>query len=326
VPASSVQPGFFERLFAWLNKKTKPAPTVATATPSPAPKSGERARGERQERGQGRQQRGRHKGREGREERQDKTERQEANALTGSKSENKPENKSREARRERLPREPREARDNRKPRPEAEQNPALAELTPPVTAELQTQALEQETIDVSTAPVTQEGDAAERKRRRRGRRGGRGRGDRREESGVFDQAAETEVSGLEPTTSDSAPVKAEHEQQTQFISAEPLPVAVAAPIMAAPEKAETAPLPSFSEPIVLPQAQPAPLPLQSLQSMLSTVNMTLVTTDEQKWQTVQNDISRQTLPVRIPRERKPLAPLAQGPLIQVETRSEYRQH
>ncbi|MFN7849537.1 MAG: hypothetical protein ACK5NV_06430, partial [Burkholderiales bacterium] len=164
------------------------------------------------------------------------------------------------------------------------------------------------------------------KRRRRGRRGGRGRGDRREESGVFDQAVETEASGLESTTSASTPVKPEHEQQTQFVSVEPLPVAVAAPIMAAPEKAETAPLPSFSEPIVLPQAQPAPLPLQSLQSMLSTVNMTLVTTDEQKWQTVQNDISRQTLPVRIPRERKPLAPLAQGPLIQVETRSEYRQH
>jgi ribonuclease E len=326
VPASSVQPGFFERLFAWLSKKTEPTPTVATATPSPAPKSGERARGERQERGQGRQQRGRHKGREGREERQDKTERQEANALTGSKSENKPENKSREARRERLPREPREARDNRKPRQEAEQNPALAELAPPVTAELQTQTLEQETIDASTAPVTQEGDAAERKRRRRGRRGGRGRGDRREESGVFDQAVETEASGLESTTSASTSVKPEHEQQTQFVSVEPLPVAVAAPIMAAPEKAETAPLPSFSEPIVLPQAQPAPLPLQSLQSMLSTVNMTLVTTDEQKWQTVQNDISRQTLPVRIPRERKPLAPLAQGPLIQVETRSEYRQH
>jgi ribonuclease E len=54
--------------------------------------------------------------------------------------------------------------------------------------------------------------------------------------------------------------------------------------------------------------------------MLNDVDLIWVATDEQKWRAVQNDISLQPTPLRIPRERKSQPPVVLETLIQVETR------
>jgi hypothetical protein len=90
------------------------------------------------------------------------------------------------------------------------------------------------------------------------------------------------------------------------------------------QQATPAPEPVLVEAPQVEAVVTPPLSLQSLQSMLNEVNMIMVTTDEQKWRAVQNEISLQPKPVLAPRERKALAPRVQESLIQVETRAPAR--
>lgn len=66
-------------------------------------------------------------------------------------------------------------------------------------------------------------------------------------------------------------------------------------------------------------AKASPLPIETLQSVLTSAGMTWVHTDAQKLQAAQDEAARAVTPPRVPRERKPLPPVQQGPMILVET-------
>lgn len=305
-PSSAPQPGFFERLFGWLNKKPSPAPLASEdgVITKSRPGRTERQRTERPERGGRGPRNGRHKGRDerSREERNDN--KQERNEST-TQSMTKPEAKAQEARRERPPRKPRE--------------------TAPVTDEAQTVLALEGTPNAALTTTAEDntltGEPAERKRRRRGRRGGRGRTERREENGfaLDDVSGESSVDIETSTDARTESFVNVDEPQAVLLPADGTTNGVpAAPVMAAV-------VPPV-EPIVLPAPiRPAPLPLENLQAMLANVDLTLVTTDEQKWRYVQDIIAAVPATVRTPRARKTPPPLNFGPLIQVETRPEFKQ-
>ncbi|MYN44210.1 Rne/Rng family ribonuclease [Pseudoduganella sp. FT93W] len=100
------------------------------------------------------------------------------------------------------------------------------------------------------------------------------------------------------------------------------PVVEAAPAVASPEVA-AAPVPA--EAVVVapaPVAAPAPAaaPATDLNSLLSSAGLTLAATDPAKLRAAQEAAAAIVAPVRKPRERKPLPPQSDEPLIQVDTR------
>jgi ribonuclease E len=96
------------------------------------------------------------------------------------------------------------------------------------------------------------------------------------------------------------------------------PALVAAP---AEEPAQEAIVTAFAEvpAPVSTVAKASPLPIETLQSVLDNAGMTWVHTDAQKLQTAQAEAARAVTPARVPRERKPLPPVQQGPMVLVET-------
>jgi ribonuclease E len=70
---------------------------------------------------------------------------------------------------------------------------------------------------------------------------------------------------------------------------------------------------------VSPAAKASPLPMETLNSVLNDAGMTWVHTDAQKLKAAQEEAARTVTPPRAPRERKPLPPIQQGPMILVET-------
>ena len=120
-----------------------------------------------------------------------------------------------------------------------------------------------------------------------------------------------------PTTEAVAPVSA-------LPAVQPTEPPVAAPAPAAVEVAEVpevAIVTAFAEvpAPVSTVAQASPLPIETLQSVLTNAGMTWVHTDSQKLQTAQEEAARAVTPPRVPRERKPLPPIQQGPMVLVET-------
>ncbi len=97
--------------------------------------------------------------------------------------------------------------------------------------------------------------------------------------------------------------------------AEPAPVAQEAATEAAPA-AEPAPV--AAQPIVVPQAAPA-APARSLQDVVSAAGLKWVETDPERLAQTQQRIAASHVPVRLGRERKPVAPVSNAPLVQVET-------
>ncbi|KAB8044830.1 Rne/Rng family ribonuclease [Janthinobacterium rivuli] len=104
----------------------------------------------------------------------------------------------------------------------------------------------------------------------------------------------------------------------------PAPVAEAAPavVEAAPVLAEVAPAPAAT-PVVAPAPAPAPAapvaaPLD-LNAVLGSAGLTLAATDPEKLRLAQEAAAKAVAPVRKPRERKPLPPQSDEPLIQVNT-------
>ena len=99
--------------------------------------------------------------------------------------------------------------------------------------------------------------------------------------------------------------------------AEPAVVAAAPAIEAAEAAVETA-MAAAPAPVSA-VAKAAPLSVETLQSVVTNVGMTWVHTDAQKLQASQEEAARTVTPPRVPRERKPLPPIQQGPMILVET-------
>jgi ribonuclease E len=70
----------------------------------------------------------------------------------------------------------------------------------------------------------------------------------------------------------------------------------------------------------LPSVTPAPMPIDQLHAVLQQAGLSLVQTEPGKFSETQARLAAEPRPVRVPRERPPLPPLDEGPLIQVETR------
>ncbi len=103
------------------------------------------------------------------------------------------------------------------------------------------------------------------------------------------------------------------------------PVAAASdPVQAASAAVEAAPV--APEPVhatppvqIVPAAAPAPMQMDDLHQTLASAGLTLAVTDPDKLRAAQEAAARiQTTP-RVPRERKPLPPQSNEPLVQVET-------
>ncbi|CAN7687315.1 Rne/Rng family ribonuclease [Duganella sp. LjRoot269] len=105
---------------------------------------------------------------------------------------------------------------------------------------------------------------------------------------------------------------------------------VAAPVVveAAPVVAAPAPAPVVAQPAVAPVAvapAPAPAPVApsapiDLQAVLGSAGLTLAATDPAKLRAAQEAAAKAVAPARVPRERKPLPPQNDEPLVQVDTR------
>ncbi|MYM93569.1 Rne/Rng family ribonuclease [Duganella vulcania] len=109
----------------------------------------------------------------------------------------------------------------------------------------------------------------------------------------------------------------------------PTPAPVAAPAVAAPVAAPAAApvaAPVVAEPVAAaPAPAPAPAPVApsapiDLQAVLGSAGLTLAATDPAKLRAAQEAAAKAVAPVRVPRERKPLPPQNDEPLVQVDTR------
>ena len=117
--------------------------------------------------------------------------------------------------------------------------------------------------------------------------------------------AASEVSA--PAASEPAPVEAAAVE----------PVVAPAPAPAAQEAA--APAPASSQPIVVPAAAPS-AKAQALHDVVNAAGLQWVETDPDRHAQTQLRIAAAHTPVRLGRERKPVAPVSNEPLVQVETR------
>jgi ribonuclease E len=72
----------------------------------------------------------------------------------------------------------------------------------------------------------------------------------------------------------------------------------------------------------LPEVSRYQLPIDSLQQVAATSGLVWVNSDADKVATVQAAIAAEPQPVRVPRERAPLAVISEGPLVLVETRKD----
>ncbi|WP_374677436.1 ribonuclease E/G [Piscinibacter sp.] len=151
-----------------------------------------------------------------------------------------------------------------------------------------------------TAREGAEGEEREGGRRRRSR-GDRPRRERREE-GVGEAAPAV------------APVEAE-----------PVP----APVFAAAEAAAPAPaVVMAAEPVSAPVAarvEPFVLPSDQLIAVAESAGLQWVNSDAEKIRAVQEAMAREPKPVHVPRERKPMVIVDEGPLVLVETRKDLSQ-
>ena len=110
--------------------------------------------------------------------------------------------------------------------------------------------------------------------------------------------------------------------------------AIAAPALVAtePVRAEPAPMASIAKPVMVEavataEAQAAfELPVDSLAAMAHSAGLQWVNSDVEKIRAVQAALDNQPAPVRMPRERAPVARVDEGPLVLVETRKDLSQY
>jgi len=196
-------------------------------------------------------------------------------------------------------------------------------------------------------------------RRRRRRRGGRNRNRRERENGEIIagselDGAEEAAAGQESVQLEIAEVAevAEMTSQAPTANAAELVADVIAPQPAAPALAESVPEQdvvheavaeptAIAEPVIVQPAPESPvpvaaaepqvvdtntpasqasMPVDQLRGMLDAAGLTLAVTDPEKLRAAQEAAARIAPPPRVPRMRKPLPPVSNEPLIQVETR------
>ena len=93
-----------------------------------------------------------------------------------------------------------------------------------------------------------------------------------------------------------------------------------APVVApAPAPVAAAPVAPAPAPAPAPVQAPAPAPVADLKEILGSAGLTLAATDPEKLRAAQEAAAKAAPPVRVPRERKPLPPQVDEPLIQIDT-------
>ena len=97
----------------------------------------------------------------------------------------------------------------------------------------------------------------------------------------------------------------------------PVAAPAASPVMAEAAAPVAAPVAPAAPAPVAPAAAPAPV---DLQAVLGSAGLTLAATDPAKLRAAQEAAAKVAPPVRVPRERKPLPPQAEEPLVQINTR------
>ncbi|CAB3648792.1 Rne/Rng family ribonuclease [Achromobacter aegrifaciens] len=126
--------------------------------------------------------------------------------------------------------------------------------------------------------------------------------------------AASEVSA--PAATEPAPVEAAAVEPV--VAPAPAPVAPAVPV--APVAQEVAaPAPAASQPIVVPAVAPS-AKAQALHDVVNAAGLQWVETDPDRHAQTQLRIAAAHTPVRLGRERKPVAAVSNEPLVQVETR------
>lgn len=194
------------------------------------------------------------------------------------------------------------------------------------------------------AQDVQDGQGEGQDGRRRGGRGRNRRGERRDEPPADDSATGAEVNAAVPQdlafaetqpsplseaeahvlsgvltgasaeTSTEAPAEIPAEVQ----AAPTPPVAAAAPVAPAPALAEPAPIAAV-------KAAPFVLPMDELEAIAQSAGLQWVNSDAERIRQVQEAIAQEPKPVHVPRERKPVVVLDEGPLVLVETRKDLAQ-
>ncbi len=163
-------------------------------------------------------------------------------------------------------------------------------------------------------------------------------------------AAPVEAAAVEAHVAPVAEAAAAHDEAVAAPVAQVAPVAepvIAAPVAAAEPAADVEAAPAVhAEPVVAVQPAPAPAPVAEpviatvataaaapapvaaaapaasaadLDAMLAAAGLQMASTDPAKLRAVQEAAAQVAPPVRVPRERKPAAPVSSEPLVQVET-------
>lgn len=115
-------------------------------------------------------------------------------------------------------------------------------------------------------------------------------------------------------------------------TAVPMPMAVPGPASepVASTRAQAAPQAPIVQPALAAaeaEAEPAfELPVDSLAAMAQSAGLQWVNSDAEKIRAVQAALDSEAAPARVPRERKPVAPVDDGPLVLVETRKDLSQY
>ena len=173
-----------------------------------------------------------------------------------------------------------------------------------------------EAVAAGTEPPAGEDRGEREGGRRRGRdrlrRERRGEGETAEAAGLMDAESSAAAPGEPPKPADAG-------EALTPAAPEPIAVAPEATVSAgrAPAPAPTPALPAVVEPYVLP--------LSELQRIAQDCGLEWINSDAAKVATVQAAIAAEPKPVHVPRERKPVVVVDEGPLVLVETRKDLSQ-
>ncbi|NML63130.1 Rne/Rng family ribonuclease [Massilia sp. RP-1-19] len=142
---------------------------------------------------------------------------------------------------------------------------------------------------------------------------------------VVAEAAAPAPVAVEPIAAEVAPAPVAAEPsyaEPTIFTPDPVAELVAEPVAAEPAKVEAAPAPA-PVPVpaaVAPAAAAAPAPIADINELLGSAGLVMASTDPAKLRAAQEAAAQVAPPARKPRERKPLPPQADEPLIQVDTR------
>ncbi|HKX44315.1 MAG TPA: ribonuclease E/G, partial [Burkholderiaceae bacterium] len=194
--------------------------------------------------------------------------------------------------------------------------------------------------EASSETTTSGPDEAEREAGGEGRRRGRGRDRNRRERGGEERAegAAPELAGVTDAVSERGLPEAEEPVQraaeawvpVETVASEPVTAAAAitSPLVAEPVTAETAePSSAVAAETMVTTAtiEPFVLPMDQLQQVAEAAGLQWVNSDAEKIRAVQDAMAAEPRPVHVPRERKPVVRVDEGPLVLVETRKDLAQ-